>query len=95
MFLFLCIFAGLAAATNVTISTVSSSTVMNYGPAGDKCFKLIAESAGVYHLSTERVYQSWLKGALTTPLDLLNVTAASTVHDFDVNALEEKVYFMT
>ena len=80
--------------STVTIDTVSMGGIMNYGQTGDTCKKMIVRYRTLHHLSTEGVYQNWLKGSLATSNVLENVTTGAEVFDFDVNTMETWACFV-
>ena len=55
---------------------------------------MVVGAAAIYHLSQDRVYQNWLKGNLNTPVDVLNVTTGTIVHDFDASEDQSLVTFV-
>ena len=77
----------------ISITSVSTGSIFNT-TAGNKCKKLIARSAQVYHVSSQSVYQSWPKNSLSTPTDTINVTPLST-NDIDVDPTQSQVDFVT
>ena len=71
--------------TRIPVNTVSTGTITTYSSSTNTCSKLIARTNGLYHISTEDVFNLWAKGNLSTTINTTNVTAgAGTVKDFGV-----------
>ena len=71
----------------ISLSTVSTTSIVDYSSSPDTCGKLIVWINQVYHLSTTNVFQSSVKGALPTHTSLFNVSTLYDNIDYSVNAI--------
>jgi len=65
---------------NLTIEVVSQGSI----PGSSPCTKLIARTDQVYHISQQKEFQSWMKGALTSAYYQSTVSGI-TLFDWDVS----------
>ena len=63
---------------NLTINLVSTGDILLNGAFVDTCTKIIARSNQIYHISSQKTYQSWTKGNLTTPNLTISVNSTGT-----------------
>jgi hypothetical protein len=73
--------------------SVISSGPITFLSAGDKCRKIVAEDIGIYHVSTESVFESWSKGSLGAFRGKEVVPEAVT--DYDLDPGEARAVFAT